>query len=391
MLLLDQALALLKSEKSPVLNELVDLQQSLGRVLAADVCSDLDMPPFNKASVDGYACRMSDLDKPLMLIETVAAGAVPTKPLLPGQCTKIMTGAKVPDGADCVVMVEHTHLDADGKVVVEILPKKSNIALKAEDIRQGDIVLRKGTLLKASHLAVAASVGATLLTVASKPSICVFSTGNELVAPSSKPAEGQIRDANSSQLLALLQGMQLEAAFGGIIPDREAETEHMIAAALQHHDVLLLSGGISMGDFDYVPRVLHKLGFEIRFKSLAVQPGRPTVFASSGRQFILALPGNPVSSFNIFTLLGIPFLYHLMGHDYKPPVVKLPLSEDFVRKNAERQLFVPVSITADGRLKPLDYHGSAHINAFTDACGLMCIPAGIKEIKAGEPADVRLF
>lgn len=391
MLLLDEALALLKSVQYNLTTEVVGLHKAVGRILAQDVHSDMDMPPFDKASVDGYACRWADLEKPLQLIETVAAGAVPSQPVGPVQCTKIMTGAKVPEGADCVVMVEHTRLDAESKIVVEIRPKKSNIAKKAEDIRLGEVVLTKGTLLRPSHLAVAASVGANELIVARRPAVTIFSTGDELVAPHQTPADGQIRDANSSQLMALVQQMQLDPVFGGIIPDREAETESMMAKALQTSDVLLLSGGISMGDYDYVPKVLQRLGFSILFKSLAVQPGRPTVFASSGSQFILALPGNPVSSHNIFRLLGMPFLYHLMGHNYIAPVVKLPLAEDFSRKNTERQLFVPVRIEANGSIQPLDYHGSAHINALSEAHGLMSIAAGMKEIKAGEKADVRLF
>jgi molybdopterin molybdotransferase len=302
-----------------------------------------------------------------------------------------MTGAKVPDGADCVVMVEHTKLDFRGNVIVEIVPQKSNIAKKAEDIKQGAVVLKKGTLLKAHHLAVAAGAGATVLSVARRPVVYVFSTGNELVPPQSKPLPGQIRDSNSSQLIALLNEMHLEPQFGGIIPDHEGETYRVMKQALEKADVLLLSGGISMGDFDYIPGVLQKLGFEIRFKSLAVQPGRPTVFAQGNNQFILALPGNPVSTLNIFRLLGVPFLYHLMGHDFVPPLIRLRLSVDFRRKNAERMLFVPVCIAGDGRIVPLDYHGSAHINALSAAHGLMIIPSGITELKADTEADVRLF
>lgn len=391
MLLLDQALALLKSVPYSPSAEDVGLLHAMGRVLAEDVHSDMDMPPFDKASVDGYACRLHDTGKPLQLIETVAAGAVPSKPLLSGQCTKVMTGAKVPQGADCVVMVEHTRIDAEGNILVDVIPKKSNIAQRAEDIRKGAVVLSRGTLLTPAHIAVAASVGAVVLRVASMPSVCVFSTGDELVSPDKVPADGQIRDSNSSQLVALLQHMKLEPTFGGIIPDRPDDTENMLAEALQKHQVLLLSGGISMGDFDYVPQVMQRLGFDIKFKSLAVQPGRPTVFASSGSQFILALPGNPVSSHNIFRLLGMPFLYHLMGHDFRPAMAKLPLAKNYSRKNTERQLFVPVRIEPDGTLLPLDYHGSAHINALSEAQGLMSIPAGIKEIKAGEIADVRLL
>lgn len=392
MLSLEQAIALLKSIPYTPKAEQLSLQHALGRVLAEDIVSDMDMPPFDKASVDGYACRGIDLDQPLEQIEeVVAAGRVPGRTVGPGQCTKIMTGAKVPEGADCVVMVEHTELDAHGRVVVNIKPKKSNISRRAEDIKLGDVVLRKGTLLRPPHLAVAASAGASTLRVARRPSVCVFSTGDELVGPQSRPAPGQIRDSNSSQLMALLTAMHLEPVFGGIITDRESETHAMMEKALGWADVLLLSGGISMGDFDYVPVVLEKLGFEIQFKSIAVQPGRPTVFASGRNQFILALPGNPVSSHNIFNLLGMPFLYHLMGHSFAPPILKLRLLIDFHRKNTERQLFVPVYIDENGNVRPLDYHGSAHINALSDAHGLMSIPPGIRELKAGTEVDVRLF
>lgn len=370
--------------------ERVPLYAADGRVLAEHITSDMDMPPFDKAAVDGYACRRDDIGSPLQLIEVIPAGIKPNKSVGKGECAKIMTGAMMPEGADCVVMVENTSI-TDTTVAVHDTKTKNNIAYRAEEIKKGNQVIAAGTLLKPQHIAVLAAVGATNPLVYAKVKMTIFSTGDELVEPDQQPKAGKIRNSNSSQLLAQAIKMGVQATYGGIIPDDEAATRQMIQDALTDSQVIMLSGGISMGDFDFVPAILTELGFNILFRSVAVQPGKPTVYARSENKFVLALPGNPVSSLNIFELLAKPFLYRLMGHDYKALVMKAIIGENLTRKTLDRHGFVPAYIDGDGTVWPVQYHGSAHIHALTAANALIGFQPGIKGAMKGELVDVRFI
>jgi molybdopterin molybdotransferase len=368
----------------------IDFRHASGRVLAQDIFSDIDMPPFDKSAVDGYACRRVDLLNKLRLNEVIAAGNQPQHLVIPGTSSKIMTGAMIPEGADCVVMVEQS-IEEDGFVRFTDYKTKNNIAYRAEDLTTGTKVLSKGTLLKPQHIAVLASVGAVRPLVYQKVKVCVFSTGDELVEPEFAPETGQIRNSNGSQLVSQLERIGAEVTYGGIIPDEENETRKRITEALLENDVLILSGGISMGDFDFVPKILLESGLEIRFQSIAVQPGKPTVFARSGNQFVFALPGNPVSSFNIFEILAKPFLYRLMGHPYEEKIVRMALAEDFVRKGTARHGFIPAVSLPDGSIKALTYNGSGHIHALVTADAIISIPLGVATVLKGECVDVRFI
>jgi molybdopterin molybdotransferase len=391
MITFDEALHIVTSNLPLNPTEVVSLHQCHNRVLAFDIASDMDMPPFDKSAVDGYACRRADLGNPLQLIEIVAAGQMPAKSVTEGCCIKVMTGAPIPEGADCVVMVEQTTMVGNETVHITNTKTKANIAHKAEDIRKGDVVLQKGTLLKPQHIAVLASVGASQPEVYTRVSLCILSTGDELVEPESVPGPGQIRNSNAAQLVTQAQGLGANTSYGGIVLDTEQDCRVKIGEALAKNQVVVLSGGISMGDFDYVPTILKELGFKILFKSIAVQPGRPTVFARSADKFVFALPGNPVSSFNIFELLAKPFLYRLMGHAFEPPRLRLPLAEDFSRRSPGRHGFVPAQINKNGEVEPIRYHGSAHINALVVANALFAVPMHIENIKKGNLVDVRLI
>ncbi|MDP3461211.1 MAG: molybdopterin molybdotransferase MoeA [Bacteroidales bacterium] len=392
MITFEQALAIVTANIPLTDTENISLAESAGRVLAEDVLSDMDMPPFDKAAVDGFACRRADLGLgSLKIVEVIGAGIVPEIDLTVGCCSKIMTGAMVPSGADCVVMVEQTEIcDAETTVRVMNPTTKNNIAFRGEDIHRGDKLLEKGILIKPQHIAVMAAVGVVNPLVFMHPAVCVMSTGDELVEPQFVPGQAQIRNSNASQLMAQLTAVGAKAVYGGIIGDNEQDTYEKINGALQHNQVLILSGGISMGDFDYVPVILKEMGMEILFRTIAVQPGKPTVFARSGSKFVFALPGNPVSSFNIFELLAKPFLYRLMGHEYHPAVLRLPLGIPYKRKAINRLGFAPAYLDASGRVFPIMYHGSAHISALTNATAFLQIPLGVELLSEGEMVDVRL-
>jgi molybdopterin molybdotransferase len=348
------------------------------------------MPPFDKAAVDGYACRRADLPGPLQVIETIAAGVIPTKRVLQQQCSKIMTGAIVPQGADCILMVENVQLLDEGNIIFLNSSTSNNIAYQAEDVKKGQLVLKQGIQIKSQHIAMMAAVGCVTTEVYKLPVVGVITTGDELVEPSIMPVGGQIRNSNAYQLIAQTKQMGITSLYGGIVPDNPSDTKKVIEETLEVCDVLLITGGVSLGDFDYVPDVIEAAGFEIKFRSMAVQPGKPTLFATRNGKFIFGLAGNPVSSFVQFELLVKPLLFKIMGGDFQPRIVKLPMATGYSRKRTDRKSFIPVKY-ALGKIEPLVYHGSAHIHAFEQAWGIISINIGEDNIKPGELREVRQF
>jgi molybdopterin molybdotransferase len=369
--------------------EVIPFTESLDRVLAGDVVSDMDMPPFNKSSVDGFACRKSDLGSDMEIIETIPAGVWPSKNVGEGECSSIMTGAPVPDGADCVVMVEYTELPSAGKMRFKGTFTKENIARKGEDVQKDDIVLKKGRIIRPQDIAVMASAGHTEVTVSKMPRIGVISSGSELVEPSEIPSISQIRNSNSSQLLAQVSRAGASGKYYGIAADIEDQTLSIVEKAISENDLVIITGGVSMGDFDFVPSVLEKAGVKILFKRIAVQPGKPTTFGLHPESVVFGLPGNPVSSFIQFELLIRPLIFQMMGHEWKPLMLRLPMNEKFERKSAERMAFIPVTVTDEGFVSAVEFHGSAHISALPDATGIIAMPVGKLVIEKEEIVSVR--
>ncbi len=370
--------------------EQIELSVALGRVMAEDVLADMDMPPFDKSAVDGFACRMTDIVNPLNVKEIISAGQDPMFIIGPGECAKIMTGAKVPAGADCVIMVENTQTLSENQI--RFLGEKTagNICYAGEDVKKGEIVLETGLLIQPQHVAVLAAFGCVQPWVYRKARVAVLSTGDELVEPYQTPSPTQIRNSNAWQLLAQLAKLPVISSYLGIVSDQEDATYQAICNAMSTNDLVIITGGISMGDFDLVPDSLQRAGFEFQFRSIAVQPGRPTIFATNPQQKIcFALPGNPVSSFNQFELLVKPALYKMMGSNHRPIEFFVPLASEYKRNKSERLSMIPVRINRLGEAEIIEYHGSAHINALTHANALMFVQQGVTKISKGEKVRVR--
>ena len=370
--------------------ERIDIAHAANRILAEDVKSDMDMPPFDKSAMDGFACRRADLANELTMVESIRAGYDPKKTVGPNQCSKIMTGGVVPPGADCVIMKEYVEIAAENTVRFVGEETSDNICKKGEDIKTGDIVLRTGTRLEPQHIAVLASVGKAQPMVAKRPRVAVIATGDELVEPASKPGPAQTRNSNSFQLAAQVESTGSIATNYGVAGDTTGHIDSMFKKAAKENDVVIISGGVSVGDFDLVPGILKQNGIDLLFEKIAVKPGKPTVFGVSEDVYCFGLPGNPVSTFVLFEILVKPFLYKLMGHDYRSPNVQMPLGETFRRKKTIRQRWFPVAITETGTVKAVEYHGSAHINSLSGADGLVSIGVGIGEIEKGTIVPVRL-
>jgi len=366
----------------------VKLEASLGRILTTDITSDMDMPPFDKSAVDGFACRKADLNDELEVIEIIPAGKVPEKTISKGKCAKLMTGGMVPEGADIVIMVEDIVEPTENHIRFVGEKTAVNICKMGEDIRKGDLVLKKGTMIRPQEIAVLASVGCVNPEVYRQPIVGIISTGDELVEPEQKPAKSQIRNSNAAQLIAQVQKTGAIPQYFGIAPDNETATRQIITKALENSNIVLLTGGVSMGDFDFVPKILKETGISMLFKRMAVQPGRPTVFGIMADKYLFGLPGNPVSSFVQFELLVKPLIFALMGCAFKPLEIKLPMGAEYTRRQTKRKSFLPAFIRS-GKVYPVEYHGSAHIHSYIFADSIVAIEIGETKLSEGTLVDVR--
>ena len=389
MIAFDDAFEIMMGSARRLGMERVGIERALNRVLTETIVSDIDVPPFNKSAMDGYACRRADLANELTIIETIPAGLPPKKTIGRNQCAKIMTGAVVPEGADCVIMVEYTKSVGENRIRFTGSSTEENICLKGEDLRKGDVVLRAGCKIAAQHIAVLANHGWVEPLVSLQPRVGIIATGDELVEPGRKPSACQIRNSNGFQLAAQVVSAGATATNYGIAVDTKEALDRMIKRATTENDVVILSGGVSVGDYDLVREILEKNNVKLLFEKVAVKPGRPMVFGVSDEVFCFGLPGNPVSTFVMFELLVKPFLFKMMGHDFKAVVAYRQLEKTIARKKTERDSWLPVVFTNDNKIAKIEYHGSAHINALCEADGLLCIPAGAAEIKEGTTVAVR--
>jgi len=389
MISLAQAIEIAFSKARPLGTETIDLMESTGRILSQDIFADADMPPFNKSAMDGYACRRADLEMELSVLEIVPAGKTPTKVIGPGQCSKIMTGAQVPEGADIVFMVEYSVETAPGKVRFNGQKSNSNICMKGEDLKKGDQILSAGIQIRPQHIAILASVGETKPLVYKCPVAGIISTGSELVNPEEKPGTSQIRNSNGPQLFSQSKSYRFKTNYYGIVADDELLTRQIIEKSIAENDVTILSGGVSVGDFDFVPGIIQDLGFEIHFSKINIKPGQHTTFASKDDKYIIGLPGNPVSSFIQFEVFVLPFLRKLMNYEQPEIKIALTINHDFTRKKPDREECLPVQVNAQNEVQLINYHGSAHIHAYHQAFGFITIPVGKAELKKGEIVYVR--
>ncbi|MEN6325198.1 MAG: gephyrin-like molybdotransferase Glp [Syntrophomonas sp.] len=387
MISFEQAFEIIMNSTFTLEVEFVKLNHSLDRVLACDVRSDTDMPPFNRAAMDGYACRRADWQGELSIVEIIPAGCSPQKTIHKNECAKIMTGAVVPPGADCIVKVENTRVITENKVRITDSDIFDYICYQGEDVKRGEVVLNRGTLILPQHIAVLANAGISSVLVYRKPVISIVTTGSELKEPGEPLPAGSIRNSNSYQLIGQVQRMSIEPEYLGIATDTKDLLNHLIQKALQKSDVVLLSGGVSMGDYDLVPEVLKANGVNILFNRVAMQPGKPLTFGIKDKTAIFAFPGNPVSTFFPFEIMAKPFIYKLMGHDYAPKTFSFVTGENFKRKTIDRKAFVPVKI-GEGKVYPVEFHSSAHISALCFAEGIIYFPIGVLEIKKGESVNV---
>jgi len=379
-------------KRGPRATEQLRLGDALGYVLAQDVKTDREYPPFNRATRDGYAVFAGDAKAgaTLKCAGEIRAGDRVTKELWAETCVQIMTGAGVPSGADAVVMIEHTKRDGDEVRFERDTVAGQNIVARGSESRAGLTLLTPGTRLGYAELALAGQVGAAELKCAQKPRVAILSTGDEVVPVESVPGRFQIRNSNSASLAAQVRLAGGKPILLGNAMDREDDLQAKIKRGLQE-DLLVLSGGVSAGKYDLVETVLKGLGAEFYFDAVAIRPGRPTVFGQCAEKFVFGLPGNPVSTMVTFELFVVPAIDLLSGADARPlPLVQAHLEQAMDEKTGLTH-FLPASVEGRGarmKVKALPWQGSGDIGALAKANGFVVVPADKIKIAAGESIEV---
>ncbi len=381
------------ARRRPPARQVVEISHALGRVLAGAVLADRDYPPFDRATRDGFAVRAGDVSTPgrtLEIIAEIKAGDAFPGSIGPDQCAQIMTGAGVPRGADAVVMVEHTRPSKSRVTIERSVEPGQNIVRRGSEAKAGQALLAPGTRLGYAELALAAQVGEHHLSVFRRPRVAILSTGDEVVGVEETPGPFQVRNSNGVSLATLAELAAAEPVQLGNAPDRHDALRSAIERGLEA-DVLVLSGGVSMGKYDLVDVVLRELGAEVFFQGVAIRPGRPAVFAACHGKFVFGLPGNPVSTMVTFELFVLPALDSLSYAAPRPlPLFRAKLAAA-VRQTATLTHFLPAKLDwCDGEpcARELPWQGSGDIVALAQANCFLVVPQVKLELAAGEWVDV---
>ena len=387
-----EAIQIVRAQTRPLPSERVKLEHALNRILAEDIVADSDLPPFDRAQMDGYAVRAEETTNApvrLRIVGESAAGRGWHHELKEGEAVRIMTGAPVPSGADSVQQVELTHELKDGTVVelLESAELEKSIVKRGAEIQAGETVLQSGTNVNAAMMAVLAAFGYAEVAVGQRPRVGVLATGTELVSVTEKPGQDQIRDSNNYSIAAYaaLTGAVVERL--PLARDETSVLKNQIAKAAKKCDVVVTSGGVSMGVYDVTKAALKELDAEIFFERVALRPGKPTVFARlPNGTLVFGLPGNPVSVAVTFNLFARTALLAMQGASEPALKHETALLARSVRGNVDRESYLPAQLTTndDGELIafPLKWGGSSDFVAFALTTALAIVPSGTKTLEA---------
>ena len=388
------ALTTMLAQIAPV-NEImtVPLATAQGHILAENVLSPLNMPPFDNSAMDGYAFRFADWQegRAMPIAGTALAGQPFSGEVPQGTCLRIMTGAQVPEGLDTVIMQEQTAQTADGVLFTQPPKAKANIRYLGEEIRTGDVVLTAGTRLHARALPLLATLGLPDVKVYRRLKVAIFSTGDELKQPGMPLHEGEIYDSNRYGIEAMLNRMGIECLNLGIIPDDPAQLRDTFMQAAQSADAIITSGGVSVGEADYTKDLLLELG-EVGFWSVAMKPGKPFAYGKIREKYFFGLPGNPVSAFVTFYQLVQPALRKLAGEAFVAPLRIPAIAEHNFRSAKNRVDFQRgvISVNADG-LITVRSTGAQGSGMFTSLCAANCFVIVEQDVPAGASVTIELF
>ena len=393
MISLAEARVLIAEKISPLPAQPVALEMAFARVLREDVCTDADLPAFDRSAMDGYAVALDDDSEKFRIVGEIQPGVVSEIKIQRGECARIFTGAPIPEGASQVLMQENVRLE-DGFILPTQRDRAAFIRKRGEDARRGDLLLKAGTRLGAGELALLASLGMVSPKVSPPVRVAHFTTGNELVPPAETPGPGQIRDSNSTLVAAFVRQFGGEVSRQATVPDNfdllleEAQRDE------DNFDLLLVSGGASVGDYDFGKKLLTALGFQIHFEKISLRPGKPLVFGTRENQAAFILPGNPVSHFVTLHVAVRLALEKFSGAVPAWPSAKVRLAEDFQFRPDARETFWPARTTVEhGELvvRALRWQSSGDVTGVTGANALLHLASGATAPRAGEAVSILLL
>ena len=397
MITVDQALSIVLDTVRPLGSESVPTHEAYRRIIAEDVIADIDLPPFDRARMDGYAVRSSDVTSApvtLRVIGEIAAGAQFEQRVNPGEAVKIFTGAPVPSGADAVQKVEVTRANGQTVELLERVEPGQFITPHASEVASGERVATAGSEVGPAEMAVLASFGYSSVKVGRRPRVAVMSTGSELVEVSAKPSGAQIRNSNSYTLGAYAKRSGALIDILGTVEDSPEATQNALIRAADNRDIVITSGGVSMGDYDLVKAALKDIGAEIYFDKVKVRPGKPIVFARRSNTYYFGLPGNPVSTSVTFNLFVRPAIRAMQGETSPALPTFRGLLSGIVRDSSTRRSYLPARLSIrEGRaeVEPLKWGGSSDLVAFMRANAMIVVGEDVHEIPEGALVDVVLL
>ena len=375
--------------------ETIALDAVLNRILAEDILADAYVPDFDRSTVDGYAVKAADvfgcsdaIPALLTLVGQAKMGTLTQIVLEKGQCVYVPTGAQVPQGTDAVIMLEHADDLGGGEIAIyKASAPGANMIFRGDDLKPGDVVFRAGKILNTADSGALAAMGVSKVHVCKHPRVAIISTGDELVHPHEPLPPGKIRDVNASMLVNAVLEAGGKPDFLGIIRDDEQVLHTTLKSALENHDVILVSGGTSVGVKDALPKVITDLG-EMLVHGVAAKPGKPTIVGVANEIPVFGLPGNPVAAYFMFYSFVRPLLFSMMDAEPVERTIELPVSRA-VPSNHGREEFVPV-IVQDGSVQPIPSK-SGLITTLSSADGFIRIPRELEGLKQGELVRVTLF
>ncbi|MTI60127.1 MAG: molybdopterin molybdotransferase MoeA [Firmicutes bacterium] len=383
--------------------EKINITEAKGRLLARDIISQIDLPPFSRSTMDGYAVKAADtygasesMPVYLDMVGEILMGEEAVQEIKAGQVVKIATGGMLPKGADAVVMVEYT--EALGGEMIEVfksVASRENVVLKGEDIDQGSLLLKQGHLLRAQDIGALAGIGITEVEVFARPAVTVFSTGDELVVPEQKPKLGQIRDINTYLVGSLVEESGGTVNYGGIIRDNKEELKNKIGANLKNSDLVILSGGSSVGTKDLTIEVLNELGEPgVLVHGISIKPGKPTILALIDNTPVIGLPGHPASAMTVLKIVGTPIIQSLAGQELNQfqGSISARLSRNLASDKGREEYIRVKLVEEKGQLWAQPILGkSSLITTMVEADGLVKIDLGKEGLDQGEEVQVLLF
>lgn len=393
MITVAKAIRIIDRQVKAIGSERIELADAAGRVLAVDVVADHDLPPFDRSQMDGYAIRAADTavaPATLKLIGESAAGRGWRGTLKKGEAVRIMTGAPVPKGADAVQKLELASEGEGFVTIIEPAEKLRFIVKRGSETKKGRVALPKGEVISAANIAIPAAFGYSKIRVSRRPRVAIIATGSEIVDISKKPNADQIRNSNSTMLSALCRDAGAETTVLPIAGDDVMQLKKCIADAAGNHDIVVMTGGVSVGKYDLTKTALSEVGAEIFFEKLRLKPGKPAVFAKLKNTYIFGLPGNPVSASVTFYLFVRRAILRMQSAKCVDLLRGAAMTKSMVKGTKGRDFYAPVTLATEGGMlvaTPIKWHGSSDFVGFAAADALAVVPAG-KTIEAEKPVEI---